>query len=50
MSEAGKPNLKKPYAPPVLKVYGTVRDLTKKVGLRRSPDGGRFPNNRTSTV
>jgi hypothetical protein len=50
MPRAEKPGLKKSYAPPVLKVYGTVRELTKTVGLRRSTDGGRFPHNRTSTV
>jgi hypothetical protein len=50
MDKAGKPVPKKPYTSPVLKVYGTVRDLTKAVGTRRSSDGGRFPRNRTSLV
>jgi hypothetical protein len=50
MSEAEKPSPKKPYEPPELKMYGTVRDLTKKVGLRGQSDNGTsFPNIRTST-
>ncbi|MGH9718364.1 MAG: hypothetical protein ACRD4R_16775 [Candidatus Acidiferrales bacterium] len=44
MDKAGKPAPKKPYTPPVLKIYGTVRDLTKKVGYRGQPDSGTFPN------
>lgn len=43
MDKAGKPETKKPYTPPALTVYGTVRDLTRQVGNRRSPDGG-HPN------
>jgi hypothetical protein len=43
--ERGK---KKPYLSPILTVYGTVRDLTQKVGLVRNRDGGRFPRVRTS--
>jgi hypothetical protein len=39
---------KKPYSSPILTVYGTVRDLTQKVALRRAVDGGRFPRVRTS--
>ena len=39
---------KKPYSPPILTVYGTVRELTQKVGLRRTRDGGKFPRVRTS--
>jgi hypothetical protein len=39
---------KKPYTPPILTVYGTVRELTQRVGLRRQRDGGRFPRVRTS--
>jgi hypothetical protein len=48
MSEAEKPSQKKPYEPPELKVYGTVRDLTKAVGFRGGSDGSAFPTNRTS--
>jgi len=40
--------LKKPYSTPILTVYGTVRELTQRVGLRRQRDGGRFPRVRTS--
>ena len=43
--ERGK---KKPYLSPSLTVYGTVRELTQKVGLVRNRDGGRFPRVRTS--
>lgn len=39
---------KRPYSSPILTVYGTVRELTQKVGLRRRTDGGRFPRIRTS--
>ena len=39
---------KKPYSSPILTVYGTVRELTQKVALRRTRDGGRFPRVRTS--
>jgi len=39
---------KKPYTPPSLTVYGTIRELTKQLGPARSADGGRFPRNHTS--
>jgi hypothetical protein len=39
---------KKPYSAPVLTVFGTVRELTQKVGLRKAPDGGSPPRVRTS--
>jgi len=42
------PEPKKPYTPPVLTVYGTVRQLTQTVGPRRHADGGRPPQSRTS--
>ena len=49
MDKAGKPAPKKAYTPPVLTVYGTVRDLTKKVGPGGAPDGSfSFPQNRTA--
>jgi hypothetical protein len=49
MSEAEQPSQKKPYEPPELKVYGTVRDVTKAVGLRGQPDNGmNYPQIRTS--
>jgi hypothetical protein len=41
---------KKPYSSPILTVYGTVRELTQKVGLRRTRDGGSFPRVRTSVT
>lgn len=31
---------KKPYKSPVLIVHGTVKDLTKQIGIHGSPDGG----------
>jgi hypothetical protein len=34
---------KKPYSSPLITVYGTVRELTQKVGLRGTTDHGRFP-------
>lgn len=40
MDKSGKPAPKKPYTPPVLTVYGTVRDLTKFVGVNGQNDGG----------
>lgn len=39
---------KKPYSVPVLTVYGTVQQLTQKLGLRKNKDGGRAPRIRTS--
>jgi hypothetical protein len=38
-----KLNIKKPYSPPLITVYGTVQELTQKKGLRGTNDGGRFP-------
>jgi hypothetical protein len=38
---------KKPYSSPIITVYGTVRELTQKVGLRSNNDGGRFPRAKT---
>jgi len=41
-----KPALRnqKPYAAPVLESWGTLVELTKKVGSRGSPDGGKSKN------
>jgi hypothetical protein len=47
MDKARKPEPKKPYKPPKLTVYGTVRDLTRAVGRRRNPDGGTGSKSRT---
>jgi len=38
---------KKPYTPPVLTIYGTVRELTQQKGLRATRDGGKFPTIKT---
>jgi hypothetical protein len=39
---------RKPYRPPRLTVYGSVRDLTLEGGSRRDKDGGNNAvNNRT---
>ncbi len=40
-------NKKKPYSSPLITVYGTVRELTQKVGIRRHSDGGTFPRSKT---
>jgi hypothetical protein len=32
---------KKPYSSPMITVYGTVEELTKKVGIKGNSDGGR---------
>jgi len=48
MRKAVERDTKKPYSSPTLTVYGTVRELTQKVGLVRTRDGGRFPRVRTS--
>ena len=42
------PTPKKPYSAPVLMIYGTVQELTQKVGLRKNRDNGRAPRVRTS--
>jgi hypothetical protein len=42
-----KRDSKKPYSFPKLTIYGTVRQLTQKVGLRQTADGGRFPRIKT---
>jgi hypothetical protein len=40
MAEPVKRVLKKPYKKPSLTIYGTVRELTQKVGRTGTPDGG----------
>jgi hypothetical protein len=42
-----KRDSKKPYSSPALTIYGTVQQLTQKVGLRQTSDGGRFPRIKT---
>ncbi len=39
---------KKPYSKPTLTLYGTVRELTQRVGSHGNGDGGSFPRNRTA--
>jgi hypothetical protein len=46
MHELAKPSVKKPYSPPRLTVYGTIRDLTQMVG-NKSKDGGTGMNHGT---
>jgi hypothetical protein len=48
MAKPVAPNPKKPYVAPKLTVYGTVRELTLKVGRRGKPDAGRAPRNTTA--
>jgi hypothetical protein len=39
---------RKKYSPPKLTKYGTVQELTQKIGSHGRPDGGTFPRNKTS--
>ncbi len=39
---------RKPYAPPQLSVYGTVKALTKKMGFHHTRDGGGLPRIKTA--
>jgi hypothetical protein len=48
MDKLGRNHPKKPYTQPSLTVYGTILELTKMVGQKHNPDGGRFPRNATS--
>jgi len=48
----GKPVKREPkklYSKPTLIHYGTVRELTQKVGQTGNPDGGSFPPTKTKT-
>ena len=40
MNQPANAHPKKVYSPPQLTVYGTVLELTKRVGLHGSGDGG----------
>ena len=40
---------KKPYSSPIITVYGTVRELTQKIGLRGNPDSSLPPSQKTHT-
>ena len=42
-NQALRPIAKKNYMPPVLKNWGTLRDVTLAVGLAGSSDGGKLP-------
>jgi hypothetical protein len=42
-----KRDTKKPYSSPIITIYGTVQELTKKIGSGGAPDGGAFPRNFT---
>jgi hypothetical protein len=42
------PALKKPYSPATLTIYGTVEELTKKVGLHGQRDSGVPPHFKTN--
>jgi hypothetical protein len=39
---------KKPYSSPILKIYGTVQELTKLVGRHGNSDNGRRSQTKTS--
>jgi hypothetical protein len=43
MAQAGVPPARKQYVPPVLTVYGTIRELTQKTGKAGQLDGARPP-------
>jgi hypothetical protein len=47
MSKPVQREPKKPYSKPTLTLYGTVRELTQRVGAHGTGDGGSFPRNRT---
>jgi hypothetical protein len=38
---------KKPYSSPIITVYGTVQELTQRVGFTKNNDGGQFPRTKT---
>ena len=48
MAKSVKREPKKPYSKPTLTVYGTVRELTQRVGTRGNLDGGRALGKRNS--
>jgi hypothetical protein len=48
MDKPVKREPKKPYSKPTLTVYGTVRELTQKIGRTGSADAGTFPRFRTN--
>ena len=45
MDKPDTPGTKKPYSPPTLALDGTVRELTRHVGVKGQPD--RPPNSPT---
>ena len=47
MLKPGKRDNKKPYSSPIITVYGTVQELTKKVGPIGKPDNGKPPRTHT---
>jgi hypothetical protein len=49
MAKPVKREPKKPYKKPSLTVYGTVRELTQKVGRSGKPDGGNPRSSRHAT-
>ena len=48
MGKLQKGRSKKPYSSPKLTNYGTIRELTQRVGLRGTRDGGRRNTTRTA--
>jgi hypothetical protein len=49
MLKPGNRDNKKPYSSPLITVYGTIQELTQKVGMRGRPDssGPRPPKTHT---
>lgn len=50
MQKPVKEDEKKPYSPPRLIVYGTVRELTQHLRAGPTLDGGSFPLTHSSKV
>ncbi len=48
MGKPVKREPKKPYSKPTLTVYGTVRELTQRVGTHGNRDGGTPPHFKTA--
>lgn len=50
MQKPAREGVRKPYSPPRLIVYGTVRDLTQAVLRGPTTDSGRSPFNHSTKV
>lgn len=50
MQKPVREGVKKPYSPPRLIVYGTVRDLTQHLFRGPGRDGGTYPYTHSTSV